>query len=113
MRDNYIYLNHILESINKIENFIKDAKSLEDFEKNTMMVSAVIREMEVIGEASKNIDSEFKNKNSDIPWREMADMRNVLIHGYFGVNLKIVWDTATFHLKELKKIIGGIIDNKI
>lgn len=110
MRDNYVYLNHILECINKIENYIKNAKNFEDFEKNMMMVSAVIREIEVIGEATRNIDIEFKNKYSDIPWKEMADTRNVLIHGYFGVNLKIVWDTAKNDLPNLKKLILPLLN---
>ncbi len=108
MRIDYLaFLNHILDSINNIEKFIKGI-SRPSFFTNEEKQSAVIRQIEIIGEAVKNLPTEFKNKYSDIPWSKIAGMRDKLMHHYFGVNLDTVWKVTKKDLPELKVKIAKI-----
>jgi uncharacterized protein with HEPN domain len=68
-----------------------------------LIIDAVIRNLEIIGEASKNISPHIRKRYPNIPWEQMNGMRNVLIHEYFGVDISVVWHTAKIHLPELKK----------
>ncbi len=107
-KDDTVFLKHILDAINLIEEYLKD-KSYEEFKDNHMLQDAVIRELEIIGEAAKNLSKEFRNKHSDIPWRQIAGMSDKLIHGYFGVDLDAVWDTATIDIPSLKERLQEIL----
>ena len=102
------YLQHILEAIKSIEDYL-NGFDYETFVKDKKTIDAVVRELEIIGEAANDLSDDFKKKHSEIPFREMADMRNVLIHEYFGVNAKIVWDTCKIDLPKLKEIIKSVI----
>jgi len=95
----------IAEAINKIEKYIKD-ENYDSFSGKDFMIDAVIRELEIIGEAAYNIEDGFQKNHPDIPWDEMKGMRNRLIHEYFGVNTKIVWETCKKDLPELEKLIS-------
>lgn len=101
------YIRHALDSIEKIEIFLGGA-DYEGFSTNDMMASAVARELEIIGEAVNNLSQEFKDKHQDIPFRDISDMRNFLIHEYFGVNLKVVWDTCKEDIPALKDVLASI-----
>ena len=70
-----------------------------------MVVDAVVRNFEIIGEAAKNVPSKMKSLHKEIPWKEMSGMRNKMIHEYFGIDLKIVWKTIEHSLPGLKKAI--------
>jgi len=107
-KDNVVFLKHILDAINLIEDYLKD-KEFQEFRNNHMLQDAVIREIEIIGEAAKNLSVDFKNKYSDIPWRQIAGMRDKLMHGYFGVDLDAVWDTATIDVPSLKERLEEIL----
>ena len=106
-KDN-VYLWHILEAIESIEEYLKDF-NYEAFLKDKKTIDAVVRELEIIGEAANNLSDDFKKKHSEIPFRDITDMRNVLIHEYFGVNAKIVWDTCQIDILKLKEVIKTVI----
>jgi len=105
-----IYLNDIREAINSIEIFV-EGMTFEEFKNDDKTSSAVIRKFEIIGEATKNLPEDMKNQHSQIPWKEIAGMRNKLIHAYSEVDLKLVWMTIQQRLPELKSVIEKISEN--
>ena len=106
-KEDYIFIKHILESIGDIESFTKEI-SKDVFFKNKEKQNAVVRSLEVIGEAVKNIPDNLKEKYSSVPWREIAGTRDKMIHHYFGVDLNIVWDIVKKDIPKLKKQIEKI-----
>lgn len=100
LKDDSIYIEHILESINKIQRYVQDI-SKEEFINNDLLQDAVIRNFEIIGEASKKISPNLKLSYSMIPWREIAGMRDKLIHDYFGVDIEMIWITVNEDLPTL------------
>lgn len=106
-REPELYLQDILDSIIKIENFVKNL-SYEKFAENEMVQDAVIRNIEIIGEAVKNLPDETKKSYPDIPWNKIVDMRNKIIHEYFGVDTEILWKTITDDLPKLKQQVEAI-----
>ncbi len=108
MKRNYIvYIKDILESIEKIEEYTKDI-DFKEFSKDVKTQDSVIRRLEIIGEAVKNIPDNVRNKYPDIPWKNIAGLRDVLIHSYFGVNLKRTWNVVKKDIPELKENIKNI-----
>lgn len=106
-RDWGFRVQDILKAINKIQRFIK-GMTLNQFKKNELVIDAVVRNLEVIGEASKSIPTAVKRLHPDIPWEHMNGMRNILIHEYFGVDVKIVWHTAKKSLPALQKQLQNL-----
>jgi uncharacterized protein with HEPN domain len=107
-RNGNLYIGDILDSIRRIEGYVKGL-TFKDFIKNKMVVDAVIRNFEIIGEAAKSVPSEMRVKYKKVPWKEMAGMRDKTIHEYFGVDLNIIWKTIKQSLPELKRDIRGIL----
>lgn len=107
-KDPKIFLNHILDSIAEIEKNLKGV-SEENFHKITFKQDAVIRRLEIIGEAAKNIPGEVRKKYTFVPWRKIAGSRDVLSHRYFEVDLNAVWDAATKDIVQLKKDVKRIL----
>lgn len=105
-----LYLQDILESILAIEEYTR-ALTEEGFYSNRQVQYAVVRRLEIIGEAVKNIDEYFKNKYSDIPWKKIAGMRDVVAHEYFGVKLERIWEVVKSDIPDLKKRILKIKKN--
>ena len=107
-KDPQIFLQHILESIEWIE---KDTKGMskKDFLENVPMQDAVVRRIEIIGEAIRNLPSELKKENSDVSWQDIMDMRNKIIHEYFGVDLELVWEVVKKDVPFLKEQVNRIL----
>ena len=111
-RDEVVFLEDILGCINKITEYTQGISELE-FEQNTEKQDAIIRRIEIIGEAAKSVSLETRAEYPQIPWREMAGMRDIVVHEYFGVSIGMVWRTATSDIQELKSKIEGIIEEKL
>jgi len=104
-KDASVFVEDIMEGIEKIEGYI-EGMSKEEFLGDSRTQDAVIRRLEVMGEAVKNIPQDFRDEYPEIPWKQIAGMRDVLIHEYFGVNLERVWKTIKTDLPELKQKIS-------
>jgi uncharacterized protein with HEPN domain len=109
MKSDKIYLRHISDAIQIIESYISDV-DFETFSHNSMMSDAVFRQIEIIGEAASRLSAEFQRNHPDVPVRKMKNMRNILIHEYFGVNKKTIWDTCKDDLPTLKPLIQKALD---
>jgi uncharacterized protein with HEPN domain len=107
VKDDLAYIEHILDCIRKIKEFTTGL-SLKDFSVNELVQDAVIRNIEIIGEASKKISSDTKQIYYEIPWKEIAGMRDKLIHDYLGVDVEVVWRTITEDIPTLEKQIKEI-----
>ena len=103
-----LYLMDMLESIRRIEVYTKDI-GYEEFLRNNMIKDAVVRNVEIIGEAARNIPKEIQAKYSHIPWAEIIATRNVIAHDYFEIDYKIVWNIICKHLPTLKKELELIL----
>ena len=107
MKRDLVYLRHIQDAIVKVESYTSVGRDV--FMTTTHWPDAVVRQLEIIGEAAKRISEESRSKYPDIPWRRMAGMRDVLIHDYMGVDLSMVWEVARRDLPQLKPRIEAII----
>lgn len=105
------YLKHIIDCVEKIDNSVKEI-SKSQFNSDVDIQDAVIRRIEVIGEAAKGISEKLKSKYRDIEWKKIAGTRDVLIHAYFSIDLDLVWDIIKHDLPKLKKQILDILDEK-
>lgn len=106
-RNIQVYIEDIFESIEKIEQYLEDTDE-DKFFNDSQIQDSVLRRLEVIGEAAKNVPDDFRGKYPDIPWKKIAGLRDVLIHEYFGVNLDRVWKIAKEDLPDLKEKISEI-----
>lgn len=102
-----LYLQDILDSLEKIEQYIQNL-SFEQFQQDEKTIDAVIRNLEIMGEAARNIPIEFRDQCSEIPWEKMVSMRNKVLHEYFGVDEEILWKTVTEDLPALKTLIQKV-----
>lgn len=101
MKNDSLYKKHMLDAIARVEHYLSGIP-FEEFAKREMLRSATVRELEIIGEASRHLSEEYKNSTSEIPWRDIGDMRNKLIHEYFDVDIKAIWKTVQDDLPPLK-----------
>jgi len=103
-RDSKVYLDDIREAIKKIETYTR-GMSFESFAQKDVVVDAVIRNLAVIGEAAKNLPQELKKDYGEIEWKKIVGLRDILVHAYFGINKKIIWDIIEKKVPELKKFL--------
>ena len=107
MKSILVYLLHIRDAIVRIQTYTEGGQ--EEFLNNKMIQDAVIRNLEIIGEATKKLTPYLKDRRPEVPWNRIAGMRDVLIHDYFEVDLQIVWDVVKNRLPELKEHIESLI----
>ena len=102
MRNYKLYLQDMLEAVQKIEKYTK-GMNFQQFEKSDLVIDGVIRNLEVIGEASKQVPADVKKEFKDIEWKKISGLRDILIHAYFGVDIQIIWDVTQNNVPLLKK----------
>lgn len=107
MKEDRVYLEHIIEAIEKVVAY--SAPGWEEFQRNPMAQDAVIRNLEIIGEATKRLAEDTKTRSPEIPWREVAGLRDVLIHNYMGVNLRRVWNVIQQNIPGLRKAVEDLL----
>jgi len=107
-RDYRDYLQDILDAVNDIESFV-GSMSYEEFIRDRKTLNAVVRSIEIIGEASKNIPDTVKAKYKELPWKQMTGMRDKLIHAYFGVDVETLWKAVKENIPPLKQAIQKIL----
>lgn len=103
-KDDLIFLGHINDAISQIDEYLHNI-TYSKFIKKKIIQDAVIRQLSIVGEATKNISNKFKENNSNIFWKDITGMRDILVHDYLGVDLDEVWNTITHDLPILKKEI--------
>ena len=104
-------IEDILEAIHKIQRYVSGL-SFDDFCADDKVVDAVVRNLEVIGEAARHIPPAIESRYQDLPWVEMRGMRNILVHEYFGVNLPILWHTIQQNLPPIIEKLDKILASK-
>ena len=106
-KDDFVYINHILDASAKIEEYLKGVNK-KKFLNKSLVQDAILHEIQIIGEAIRYLSKDFRKKHSHVPWKEAAGMRSKLVHDYFGVDLKIVWKAATEDVPKLRLMILDI-----
>ncbi len=109
MKDDLTYLRHIDEFCEDLEMYLYEISDFSEFKKSKLYQDAIVRKLEIIGEASKNISQELKNKYPKLPWKEMKALRNVIAHDYFGLNYSVIWNVLISKIPQLHKQIKEII----
>jgi uncharacterized protein with HEPN domain len=110
-RDDRVYLLHVLDSAERVRRYL-DGLDEEAFERSLIHQDAVIRQLGVIGEAVKRLSEGFRADHPGVPWRDIAGMRDKLVHDYMGVDLQAVWETAMGDLPALARDVRAILDTE-
>lgn len=111
MKGDRVYLQHILDAIDKITSYV--SVGYDKFMAESHWQDAVIRQLEIVGEATKKLSMELRSKHPGIPWRRIAGMRDVLIHDYMGVDISAVWEVTQNDLVSLRRNIQAILEDQI
>lgn len=107
-KDQKVFLRHIIESIEYIEENVGEATE-EEFRRNVPMQDAAIRRLQVIGEAVKNLSHEYREEHGEIEWRNASGMRDVIVHEYFSIDLKLVWNVIKNELPKFKQALEKLL----
>ncbi len=107
--DPSIYLEHIVEAIEAIESYSRGLTK-SDFLQSPITQDAILRRLEIIGEAARNIPVSIRQKEKNIPWEDIVAMRNILTHEYFGVDLEVVWKTVKYDLPSLRSVVEKLLN---
>ncbi len=109
------YLEHIVEAIVRVTTYLRDTHDFAGFQRDARTQDAVVRNLEIIGEAANQIramSSEFVDGHPELPWIEMRGIRNKIIHGYFDVDWSVVWETANNDLPGLKRLVETLLRDR-
>ena len=110
MKNDLVYLNHMKEFCEDLKYYLFEIKDFEELKKSKLYQDAIIRKLELIGEASAHISDELKSNYINVPWNKIKGMRNRLIHAYFGIDLNLIWEVLIKDIPILEKQIKNIID---
>ena len=110
--DNEVRLRHMLDAVVEALEFT-EGKKREDLDENRMLSHALVRLLEIIGEAATGVSDEFRKEHPGLPWKQMIGMRNRLIHGYFDMDLDILWQTVVSDLPALRKQLEAIFEGMV
>ena len=108
-KDDSVYLRHIIDALLQIERYT-DGVTHEEFLSNSLLQDGVIRQLEVMGEAARNLSEDLRNEYPKIPWRQMISLRNRMIHAYFNVNLQIIWEIIQGDIPNLKQETKHVLE---
>lgn len=109
MKNDLLYINHVLESISRIETYIA-GKNYDDFCSNSMLYDAVLRNLQTLSESTQKISSAIKDGHCEIPWKDISGFRNILVHDYLeGIDEEAVWNVIVNDLPELKTSFSNLI----
>ena len=109
MRDDKLYLIHILERIARIEEYVADGQS--SFMESTLIQDAVMRNLQTMGESVRSLSEETRSGRTQVDWRSITGFRNVIVHDYLGITLDRVWEVVERDLPILKRHVGSILGN--
>jgi len=110
-RDYKLYLEDILEATRKIDNYTRGL-SLQQFNQDEMRTDAVLRNLEIIGEATKNLPPELREKYPAVDWRRVAGLRDIVSHAYFNVDRNIIWDIVQNKVPDLRQYVSSILEQE-
>ncbi len=110
-RDDSVYVAHIREAIHRVQSYIRGLTK-EAFLETPLVQDAVIRQLQIIGEAAKRLSSDYRARTSDVPWSDITGMREKLVHDYMGVDLEAVWETVVRDLPELREWLEEADESK-
>lgn len=108
MKDDKVYMAHIMEAVEKIERY-SAGKTYEDLLSDSLLQDGLARQLQIIGEACKQLPKNIKDDNPNVPWKAIAGMRDVLVHQYAGIDHKAVWDAVKNDVPELKKAVEKLL----
>jgi uncharacterized protein with HEPN domain len=108
VKDDTVYLQHVFDAINTIQEYLLGVDE-DQFKATRLLQDGVIRQIEIVGEAVRHLSKDIRKTYSEIPWQDIAGMRDKLIHDYFGVDIERVWDTAQHDLPVLQEQVIGIL----
>lgn len=108
-KDNTVYLRHILDAIGRIADYTAGISTAQ-FMSGKLLQDGVVRQLEIIGEASRNLSAEFCDKHSEVPWAQIIGLRNRIIHAYFDINLRVVWEIVQNDLPVVKQQVEKILE---
>lgn len=111
MQPDLVRARHMLDAAREVEEFVRD-RSRGSLDEDRLLVRGVTKSIEIIGEAASRVSQGFRTAHPEVPWRDAADMRNRLVHGYFDINLDVVWATATEDIPELIRLVEQLLESE-
>ncbi|MBN2377329.1 MAG: DUF86 domain-containing protein [Sedimentisphaerales bacterium] len=109
-KDDSVRIRHIVDAAQEAVEFV-EGRRREELDSNRMLNLSLVRLLEIIGEAARGISEEFRQEHAELPWKKMVGMRDRLIHGYYDINLDVVWETVQEDLPDLIVWLSGILDS--